>query len=237
MSKNDHMRSEPQTVGALRTTVGAAATIQGVYGTHGNLELLACDERDGLWVFWFNSDAPGSAPSGGVQPGRWSEGLAFARGMRFVQAQILQSALGPDHLEVLALDARGTLQSWYWAPEAGFRRRATDVGQGVRRFAAEHDDGVLRVVVDADSISTRVSDATGYPVRSWRQRAATPWERASLELGAHAHETLVRAGVDEREITPGTARSARSTRDGGTDELTWRGTDGVLRHVGVPWGA
>ncbi|MGO7984214.1 hypothetical protein ACC691_41005, partial [Rhizobium johnstonii] len=57
MSKNKQMLSNSiVVVGAERPTSGAVSLAQGVYGARGNLELVACDSTDGLWVFWFNSD-------------------------------------------------------------------------------------------------------------------------------------------------------------------------------------
>ena len=57
MSKNKQMLSEKIIiVGSERATAGPVGLAQGVYGARGNLELVACDAHDGLWVFWFNAD-------------------------------------------------------------------------------------------------------------------------------------------------------------------------------------
>lgn len=231
------MLSDAQIVGRHRDTVGSGSVTQGVYGERGNLELVACDARDGLWVFWFNSDPLGTPPSGGVEPGRWSDGLAFAAGSRYIRADILQSTLGPDHLEVLALDDAGVLQSWYWSPGPGFQRREGSVATGVGRFAAEHRDGTLTVAVDGPQPATWESDAAGYPNRIWRRVAASVVRLDSPGDDDRARRALLQAGIDSAGIVAGSARCASSTRDGGTAELTWRGSDGLLRHLGVPVGA
>jgi hypothetical protein len=234
MSKNKHMHSSrPLLVGAGIPTVGTVSLTQGVYGARGNLELIACDALDGLWVFWFNSDLdtdPLETPD--VPPGRWSAGLRFAGGHRFVQAEILQSTLGPNHLEVLAVDVHGVLQSWYWSSGPGFQRRVTDAATGVLRFAAVHDDGSLMVTAEtADgAIRNLVSPPAGYPARRWI--AAT--EGPDLSDGTVEAEAIAEAGVPAEDIRPGTARRVWSTRAGGTLELAWRDAAGGIRHLGVP---
>ncbi len=128
--------SDAVIVGPDRPTAGAVSLIQGVYGARGNLELVACDVEDGLWVFWFNADLDTDPPADSdVPPGSWSAGLAFAAGRRYRQAQILQSVLGPDHLELVALTADGVLESWYWSPAPGFQRRDPAVAVGVSASA------------------------------------------------------------------------------------------------------
>ncbi|WP_143109767.1 hypothetical protein [Agromyces sp. CF514] len=220
-------------VGADRPTAGPVSLAQGVYGARGNLELLACDADDGLWVFWFNADLdsdPLETPD--VPPGSWSAGLHFAAGHRYVDALIVQSTLGPDHLEVLALDADGVLQSWYWSPGPGFQRRETDAATHVVRFAAVHAVGVLRLTVEGAEGDAHhlVSTAAGYPERSWAPTATG----APLADEASARALIEAAGAASVGIAPGTARTAASTRDGGTTELTWRDDAGRIRHLGVP---
>ena len=228
MSKNDHVHSRtPAVIGADRPTSGAASLVQGVYGTRGNLELVACDRRDGLWVFWLNCDAEEDAPANSdVPPGSWSAGLHFAGGHRYLDAVILQSTLGPDHLEVLALDEDAVLQSWFWSPGAGFHRRTADVAHEVIAFAAACDVGVVRVTT-ADGRHL-VSDGTSYPERAWRKTHDGPL----LQSDAEAPQLLAHASV--ADVVAGTARVARSTRAGGTVELTWRNTSGAIRHLGLP---
>ncbi|BDZ54455.1 hypothetical protein [Agromyces marinus] len=219
-------------VGRSRPTVGPASVTQGVYGARGNLELVACDRSDGLWVFWFNSDlASDPLETPDVPPGSWSDGLHFAAGHRYRDVCILQSTLGPDHLEVIALTENGDLQSWYWSPGPGFTRRTADVETGVVAFDAEHDDGRITVHLSLRDGSTLTRRSTGaaYPERSW--------ERVDGEgiggIGDRPTQArLAEAGVEDAE--PGSARSARSTRNGGTTELVWRGSDGLVRHLGVP---
>lgn len=231
MSKNGQMLSPTSVViGASRPTAGPASVVQGVYGARGNLELVASDAADGLWVFWLNADLdsdPLETPD--VPPGRWSEGLHFAAGSRYVEAQILQSTLGPSHLEVLALAVDGVLQSWYWSAGPGFQRRATDAATAVERFSASHDEGTLRVTIEAADGSLRhvVSTPDGYPARRWAAASKGP------DLAADAAGAVVAAGVDPRDVVAGTARAAESRRDGGAVELTWRDASGALRHLAV----
>lgn len=232
MSKNKQMLSETiTTVGRERSTTGPASLAQGVYGARGNLELVTCDARDGLWVFWFNSDLatdPLETPE--VPPGTWSAGLAFARGAGYRQAQILQSTLGPDHLEVLALRADGVLESWYWSPGPGFQCRAGHVADGVERFEAVHAAGRLTVTMDGEEgVRVIASGSEGYPDRVWTAADNGP----DLDAGTQAATLLVANGVSEGDIVPGSARASRSDRAGGTIELTWRDRQGALRHLGV----
>lgn len=231
MSKNNQMLSrEPFLVGPDRPTAGAVSLTQGVYGARGNLELVACDRSDGLWVFWFNADLdtdPLETPD--VPPGSWSAGLPFARGHRYLDSLILQSTLGPDHLEVLALAEDGVLESWYWSPGPGFQRRSTDATADVTRFGASHREGTLGVtVVDAaGAISHRVSPPDGYPSRAWLPAQDGPG------LPDDATTAVVAAGVAPGALEPGTARAAASLRNGGTTELTWRDRSGGIMHLGI----
>jgi len=229
MSKNKHMLSNHIIeVGAERRTAGPVSLAQGVYGTRGNLELIACDAEDGLWVFWFNADDPDEpTTSPDVPPGSWSGGLAFAQGHRYVDAQIVQSTLGPDHLEVLALTSDGVLQSWFWSPGPGFRRRDADAADHVTAFTLTHDDGTLHArITDAGGTERMLESAPeGYPERSWRGI------RSSAAQPPSAAAQLSALGIDD--VVPDTARVALSTRDGGTTELTWRDAGGRIRHLGV----
>lgn len=217
-------------MGFEHETAGAASLTQGVYGERGNLELVACDAADGLWVFWFNADAPDDpVPTPDVPPGHWSSGLAFAFGARYIDAQIVQSRLGPDHLEVLALTDEGALESWYWSPGPGFQLRGSAVTASASRFRLTlADGGVLSVAVEYRDGMTAVlaSDGAEYPERRWH-RVDGPVvldDPLAVEL-LHAH------GI--ADALEGTARATRSTRDGGTVELTWRDARGI-RHLGIP---
>lgn len=231
MSKNKQMHSrEISVVGSEHETTGAASLTQGVYGERGNLELVACDAADGLWVFWFNADDPDDPDTTpDVLPGHWSSGLAFAVGTRYVDAQIVQSPLGPDHLEVLALMGDGVLESWYWSPGPGFQRRESVVAASVSRFGLTlAQGGVLSAAVEHRDGTTALlaSDGSEYPERRW-VAAEGP-----VELDDPAAAELLRAhGIHDAH--EGTARAARSTRNGGTIELTWRDARGI-RHLGIP---
>lgn len=229
MSKNVQMQA---IIGESRATVGAAAAAQGVYGSRGNLELVACDAADGLWVFWFNSDHDSDpVAAADVPPGTWSAGLHFAAGSRYTAAQILQSPLGPDHLEVLALTDGGALESWYWSPGPAFQRRAVDAARDVVRFdAAIAADGAL--TIDYEELGgchrRATADAAGYPDRAWHT------ERAKGPYDSDADGELRAAGI--RDFEAGTARVTVSTRDGGTREFTFRDLEGRLVHYPVPLG-
>lgn len=235
MSKNVQMiAGEPAVVGASRPTVGPASLVQGVYGARGNLELVACDAADGLWVFWLNADIAEDSPAAPeVPPGAWSTGRHFAADSRYTAACILQSALGPDHLEVVALDDSGRLQSWFWSPGPGFVRRAPDIADGVAAFAArEEPDGTL--VVDCrlrgGPLARLAAGPDGYPERRW-----TAVTGAAQPEGGGRHAALAAlaaAGIVGADA--GTARSALSRRDGGTLEVTFRDAAGRLRHLGLP---
>ncbi len=232
MSKNKQMLSETiMTVGPFTPTTGPASLVQGVYGARGNLELVACDDTDGLWVFWFNSDLPddpGEAPD--VQTGSWSSGLAFAQGARYRQAQILQSTVGPDHLEVLALRDDGVLESWYWSPGLGFQRRPNAVADGVGRFTARHHDGRITVTMtDGGTERALTSGTQGYPERAWAVAQTGP----VIDDGSEAAAVLRAAGIAPADVAEGSARAARSDRDGGRIELTWRDSDDRLRHLAI----
>lgn len=216
MSKNEQMHSFP------RPSTGPGSLVQGAYGTRGNLELVVADPSDGLWVYWLNAD-PDAA--GDVAPGAWSDGLHFAAGERYTAAEILQDTLGPDFLEVLALTADGVLQSWFWSPGPGFQRRGEDAASGVADFhAVLAADGTLTVALGGGS--GVASSPAAHPARTWSPVAAELPDRTAAE------RELAAAGV--ADAVPGSARAATSTRDGGTRELTWRGADGVLRHLAVP---
>lgn len=232
MSKNKHMLPcRPIEVAPTIATSGPVCLVQGVYGARGNLELVACDPTDGLWVFWFNAGLDNDPPATPeVPPGHWSAGLRFAQGARYLDAQILQSALGPDHLEVLALADDGALHSWYWSPGPGFRRRVTDAAGGVARFSAAHDAGALRVTVADEAGAEHHLESTpqGYPDRAWH------WAEDGPALDIDATAEVVAAGIDPACIQPGTARRASSSRAGGTTELTWRDAGGGIRHLGIP---
>ncbi|WP_157543539.1 hypothetical protein [Microbacterium sp. CCH5-D1] len=218
------------TIGSDRHTSGPVSLAQGVYGTRGNLELVACDTADGLWVFWFNADHPDDPlDTPDVPPGRWSAGLSFASGRRYLDAQIVQSTLGPHHLEVLARNDEGSLESWFWSPGPGFARRDTDAAASVSRFRLTHQDGVLRVDLAREDGTTAVlsSGVDGYPDRTWM-----PVDEPADVDDALAAALLSRHGISD--VVEGTARAADSTRRGGTIELTWRDRSGRIRHLGLP---
>ncbi|MDN4599369.1 hypothetical protein ACF1AJ_19100 [Leifsonia sp. NPDC014704] len=220
-------------VDPAQRTAGGATVAQGVYGARGNLELIACDQKDGLWVFWFNADRESDPPAApDVPPGTWSSGLAFAHGVGYRDAWIAQSPLGPDHLEALALRADGVLESWYWSPRAGFQRRPGPVATAASSFRAVHHDGSVLLELTDEGGRTRhlLSTPNGYPARSWREtRSAFAAADPAADLAL-----LISAGVDPAAVAVDTLRSAPSTRAGGTVEVIWRDPSGRLHHLGVP---
>ncbi|MER5950377.1 hypothetical protein ABT127_30475 [Streptomyces sp. NPDC001904] len=136
----------------------------------GNLELVLCDEQDGLWVHWFNSDPQGTAPEpGGPPPGEWSGGLRFATGRRYDEVGVVQSRHGPHHLELVARsgDASHRLR---WSPEAAFTTEPPPPSGPARGVvAAETTNGVLWTGVLGTSGEPRVlrADTSDYPHLTW----------------------------------------------------------------------
>jgi hypothetical protein len=208
MSKNEQMLR--LVIDDSGRTAGPASLAQGVYGSRGNLELVVADAVDGLWVHWFNSDLPAdpeTAPD--VPPGTWSAGLRFAQGRAYAAAVILQSSLGPDHLEVVALTADGEVESWYWSAGPGFQLRTERVVWGAQGIAARIDAaGTLEVDARVDGGWQGFSATPdGYPARRWIARGAV-------------------------EAPPASANTeCLSTRNGGTRERVVRGPDGTLVHL------
>jgi hypothetical protein len=207
MSKNEQMTRA--VIDDAGRTAGPASLCQGVYGARGNLELIVPDAADGLWVHWFNSDLPSDpAASADVPPGTWSGGLRFATGRAYAAAVILQSPLGPDHLEVLSVTRNRELESWYWSPGPGFQRRGTVVSGTDAIAATIAQDGALDAAARVTGAWRRlVAGPEGYPERRW-----------------------VDTGPTE---APPASRNAEcvSTRNGGTLERVVREPDGVLVHL------
>lgn len=164
--------SEP-TIGsslAVPQAAGIPSLAQGAYGDRGNLELAYADPADGLWVCWFNGDAPtAERAADAVPPGAWSGGLRFATGHRYRAISLIQARRGPDFLEGVAL-AADALHRWTWSPGPGFERTDELPPAGVRldRCAvSETDDGFVVVASGADAgLVWRASD-DGYPRLRW----------------------------------------------------------------------
>lgn len=98
--------------------VGRPALTQGVYGQHGNLELVCCAADYGLLVGWFNADT--TETHTGAAVGCWSGALRFGGRERYVSATITQVSHGPHFLEVLATTESGELHRHVWSPDPGF---------------------------------------------------------------------------------------------------------------------
>ncbi|MGC5395232.1 hypothetical protein ACPXCP_05700 [Streptomyces sp. DT20] len=159
---------------------GGLGLTQGRYGARGNLELMLCDERDGLWVLWFNCDPETAAPDpGGPPPGEWSGGLRFATGHRYDEVTVVQSGHGPHHLEIVARSG-ATPHRLRWSPEAAFTVEAPPPGGAASSVAeAEGPDGVLWVgALGVDGVPRLFrADTTAYPRLTWREEPAAPSRR------------------------------------------------------------
>ncbi|MGW2339537.1 hypothetical protein [Streptomyces sp. NPDC001661] len=160
-----HTASPP----ASRGGIGLA---QGRYGVRGNLELVLCDERDGLWVLWFNCDPRQTAPEpGGPPPGEWSGALRFAAGRRYDEVGVLQSRHGPHHLELIAR-AGDTPHRLRWSPEAAFTTEQPPPGAPARTVvSAETANGTLwsgALGTDGRPCLLR-ADTTSYPHLTWSE--------------------------------------------------------------------
>ncbi|MYT69170.1 MULTISPECIES: hypothetical protein [unclassified Streptomyces] len=149
---------------------GGIGLAQGRYGVRGNLELVLCDDQDGLWVLWFNSDPRGTAPEpGGPPPGDWSGGLRFAAGRRYDEVGVLQSRHGPHHLELVARSGDSS-HRLRWSPEAAFTTEPPPPSGPARAVvAAETADGTLWTGVLGTDGEPRVlrADPSAYPHLAW----------------------------------------------------------------------
>ncbi|MFE2374696.1 hypothetical protein [Streptomyces sp. NPDC059398] len=166
---------------ALRTAPppasrGGIALAQGRYGVRGNLELLLCDEADGLWVLWFNSDPQGTEPEpGGPPPGEWSGALRFGAGRRYDSVEVVQSRHGSHHLEVLARSG-STPCRLRWSPEAAFTdEEPPPVGPARSVTAAETPDGTPWTGAVGEGGGARLlhADTTAYPRLAWSEAPLT----------------------------------------------------------------
>ena len=179
----------------LPDVAGTPCITQGVYGERGNLELVAPDAKDGLWVFWYNGDAKDFQL--GARRGCWSGGLRFAQGFRYNGAAIVQSRHGPHWLEVVATsDDRA--QRFTWRPESGFTR-TDDSWRAIGSPAAtETNEGVLLIatVASRDLIEVRSSDGVVKTVATDRvARGVVLSETGELiwgdEIGVHTETGTV----------------------------------------------
>ncbi|MEU6765086.1 hypothetical protein ABZ916_21445 [Streptomyces sp. NPDC046853] len=149
---------------------GGIGLAQGRYGLRGNLELVLCDDQDGLWVLWFNSDPQDTSPEpGGPPPGEWSGALRFATGRRYDEVGVLQSRHGPHHLELLARSG-DTTHRLRWSPEQAFTAEHPPPGAPARAIGTtETANGTLWTGVLAKDGRPRLlrADASAYPRLTW----------------------------------------------------------------------
>ncbi|MFB7087074.1 hypothetical protein [Streptomyces sp. NPDC056296] len=199
---------------------GGIGLAQGRYGERGNLELVLCDEDDGLWVLWHNTDPEGTVtPEGAPPPGEWSGGLHFAAGRRYDDIRVLQSRNGPDHLEVLAR-AGDTAHRLRWSPEAAFTAEAPPPARPCPSLAlAETADGALWTVLSPEpgTVPGRLyrADPAGYPGLVWAP-AAPP--ALTAPDGRPPHAVALVAAPDATR--PGVLTVSRAGSQ-------WTGADGV----------
>ena len=180
---------------------GRPGLTQGRYGAAGNLELVAPAADDGLWVGWFNCDP--AETHAGAAVGHWSGALRFARGHRYVSADITQADAGPDFLEVVALTTDGALRRHVWSPGPGF----VDHGELAAEVAScsamvqSPADGSLQVAVAGRDGRVRIFQASpgpAYPAMTFE--AADPGVAGAVAVDAAWHSDhldLVTAGADQ----------------------------------------
>lgn len=243
---------------------GGVGLAQGRYGIRGNLELVLCDEQDGLWVLWFNSDPQQTSPEpGGPPPGEWSGALRFATGRRYDEVAVLQSRHGPHHLELIAR-SDATTHRLRWSPEAEFTTEQPPPFPPVRAVdTAESANGTLWAGVLTRDGEPRLlrADTTAFPRLTWSD--ATPaqelpadgrWTTIALVPVAHAqHPAVVLVGDREglclsptgaTHPLPASAAVAAVPADGGSRMYLWSeeaglsvlapGSTGAVRRLPLP---
>ncbi|MFB8419662.1 hypothetical protein ACFC63_29570 [Streptomyces albidoflavus] len=205
---------------------GGIGLAQGRYGARGNLELVLCDEDEGLWVLWHNTDPESTpTPDGAPPPGEWSGGLHFAAGRRYDEVRVLQSRNGPDHLELLAGSGR-TAHRLRWSPEAAFTAEASPEGRPLPCVAlAETDDGALWTVLSPASGTGPAelyrADPARHPELDW-----SPAGPLDAPDGPPPHQVALLAvpgAVRPAVLTVLAARSRWTSPDGAVSELPGAG--------------
>lgn len=183
---------------------GGVGLAQGRYGIRGNLEFVLCDEQDGLWVLWFNSDPQETSPApGGPPPGEWSGALRFATGRRYDEVAVLQSRHGPHHLELIAR-SDATTHRLRWSPEAAFTTEQPPPSPPARhRHDGEHG---RHPVVRCPHRGRR----TAPPSRGHHRLSPSHMVRRHSGTGAAR-----RRKVDDHSPRSGRARPAPHGRTGG----------------------
>jgi hypothetical protein len=224
---------------ALPASSGRSSVTQGRYGTRGNLELVACDPADGLWVTWFNSDpveaAGAAAPRAGALPGHWSRGLPFARGRHYDRVHITQVRRGPDHLEVVARAMDGDVRRWVWTPADGFVDAGVIATATVATSAVvEGAAGMLHLlVVDVDGRMRHVQGrAATSTAATWTSNVVRT-DEAVTDVALARDETL--AGDADGTLLAAVHHGDRVVV-GSPEDDRWTPAPGRWREVNVvPW--
>lgn len=121
---------------------GTPGTVQGGYGSRGNLELLIPAPDGGVTVCWFNSDRPeGPVVEPSIPAATWSAGLHVPAGP-CAAAAVVQTTAGPDFVEVVTSGPEG-LSRWTWSPGPGFEPTGRWPGAAGLPYVAETPAGLV----------------------------------------------------------------------------------------------
>lgn len=239
MLKTAHMSSDPLTYPHL-----VIGLVQGVYGDHGNLELVVPNRDRGFRVSWCNGDAVEAA---GVPPRGWSRGLDVDTGGRVEGVRIAQVPHGPWYLEASLLQAGEALR-WTWRPDLGFVPGGAIGPSTCAPSAIVAQDDLLHVLTaNGDRVVHRVASTDAYPATTWSERTVLAAEGpvtavdlvprlgrllALVVAGGHARVHDLGGATTEPARLAGTWRTAVLV--GSPPSPVGLGADGALRGAAVP---